>query len=70
MIRYPVEDRACAPWFFRRDGADWRLDLTMMQRAIRFGRTNAWRFAPGVEHPYRFAFTDWTFDRHGFPARR
>jgi uncharacterized protein len=70
VIRYPIKERACAPWFFQRIGPDWQLDLTMMQRAIRFGRSNAWRFDMAVEHAYRFAFTDWTFDRHGFPKRR
>lgn len=68
VIRYPVAERECAPWFFRRTDGGWALDLTMMQKAIRFGRTNAWHFAAGVEHPYRFAFTDWRFDRRGFPA--
>jgi len=70
VIRYPIPERGCAPWFFRQAGADWRLDLTMMQTAIRFGRSNAWRFAPSVEHDYRFAFEDWVFDRHGFPKRK
>ncbi|HSR73122.1 MAG TPA: TPM domain-containing protein [Kiloniellales bacterium] len=69
VIRYLVAERACAPWFFRRTKDGWALDLTMMQRAVRFGRSNAWHFAPGVAHPYRFAFEDWRFDKHGFPAR-
>jgi uncharacterized protein len=67
VIRYPVRERECAPWFFRRTEGGWALDLTMMQRAIRFGRTNAWHFAPEIEHPYRFAFSDWRFDPRGFP---
>ena len=41
--------------------------MTMMQTSIRFGRSNAWHFVPGNDHPYRFAFTDWNFDRNGFP---
>jgi len=67
VIRYPVAQRQCAPWFFRRDGDGWALDLTMMQKAIRFGRTNAWHFDLAADHPYRFAFADWRFDSHGFP---
>lgn len=67
VIRYPVAQRQCAPWFFRRDGDGWALDLTMMQKAIRFGRTNAWHFDLATDHPYRFAFADWRFDSHGFP---
>lgn len=68
VIRYPIPQRACAPFFFQNLGGDWALDLTMMQQAIRLGRTNAWHFDPGVEHPYRFAFGDWRFDENGFPA--
>jgi len=68
VIRYPVAQRACAPFFFEQIGGAWALDLTMMQRAIRFGRTNAWHFDPSVDHPYRFAFADWHFDANGFPA--
>ncbi len=67
VIRYPPAERACAPWFFERRGAAWALDLTMMQRAIRFNHDNHWRLDPGVEHPYDFAFEDWRFDQHGFP---
>lgn len=70
VIRYPISERACAPWFFQRIGLDWRIDLTMMQTAIRFGRSNAWRFDMSVEHPYSFAFSDWTLDRYGFPTGR
>ncbi|MDX1379833.1 MAG: TPM domain-containing protein [Xanthomonadales bacterium] len=69
VIRYPIPQRRCAPWFFRHDGEAWRLDLTMMRDAVRFGRDNSWHFAAGVRHPYEFAFTDWNFDRNGFPVR-
>jgi hypothetical protein len=67
VIRYPVAQRKCAPWFFRRTDDAWQLDLTLMSRALRFGRDNSWHFEPDVEHPYAFAFRDWQFDRHGFP---
>jgi hypothetical protein len=43
------------------------LDLTMMQRAIRFGRANARHFDLAANNPYRFAFADWRFDANGFP---
>jgi uncharacterized protein len=67
VLRYEPSERACAPWFFRREGEVWLLDLTMMQGAIRFGRDNSWRFVPGASHPYEFAFEDWRFDANGFP---
>lgn len=68
VIRYPVSQRQCAPWFFRRGESGWALDLTMMQSAIRFGRSNAWRFDFAASHPYGFAFADWQFDSNGFPV--
>ncbi len=67
VIRYPVENRQCSPWFFVRENGAWRLDLTMMQQAIRFGRGNQWRFVQPETHDYGFAFTDWRRDRNGFP---
>lgn len=70
VIRYPIAQRQCAPWFLSRVGADWRLDLTMLQRAIRFGRSNAWHFDRSARHPYKFAFEDWVFDANGFPIRK
>lgn len=69
VIRYPVDARECAPWFFERAGGRWRLDLDSMQRTIRFGRGNAWHFDPGRSHPYDFAFSDWSLDARGFPRR-
>jgi uncharacterized protein len=69
VIRYPPSERACAPWFFARVGGAWALDLTMMQRALRFNHSNYWRFDMSARHPYRFAFDDWAFDRHGFPKQ-
>ena len=67
VMRYPVEKRQCNPYFFRLEDNSWRLDLTMMQRAIRFGRSNQWHLQPGISHPYEFAFTDWQFDSNGYP---
>jgi uncharacterized protein len=67
VIRYRVSERSCAPWFFVREGERWRLDLVAMRDLLRFGRNNAWHFSDGSEHAYRFAFTDWRLDAHGFP---
>jgi len=67
VIRYPPEDRSCAPYFFARTDTGWALDFATMQRVIRFGRSNAWRLAERSGHPYAFAFEDWRFDANGFP---
>jgi len=70
VIRYPVEARACAPWFLVREDGLWRLDFANAQRVLRFGGGNAWHFATGQRHPYAFAFADWSLDRHGYPHAR
>ena len=70
VIRYAPLDRRCSPWFFALEQGKWKLDLTLMQESIRFGRDNSWRFANGVPGEYEFAFVDWAFDRHGFPKER
>lgn len=67
VVRYPVNARRCAPWFLRREGGRWRLDLATAQRALGFGAGNSWHFVKGVEHPYAFAFGDWRLDSHGYP---
>jgi uncharacterized protein len=68
VIRYPRGQRECAPWFLKKQRQQWQLDLTMLQRAVLFGRSNAWHFDLSVEHPYQFAFEDWRFDGNGFPV--
>ncbi|MEE9255529.1 MAG: TPM domain-containing protein [Pseudomonadales bacterium] len=67
VIRYPVSEQTCSPWFFKKARDGWRLDLATMSSVIAFGRNNAWRFTPDAEHPYYFAFQDWSFDAGGFP---
>lgn len=69
VIRYPIDQRSCAPWFLERTGEGWQLDLTMLQKAIHFGRSNAWHFDLSRQHPYSFAFEDWVLDANGFPIR-
>ncbi len=66
VLRYPVAERTCSPWFLVLEEGAWRLDLTMMQQAIRFNHRNEWHFIPGVSHPYAEAFDDLKFDRNGF----
>ncbi|WP_301102985.1 TPM domain-containing protein [Propionivibrio sp.] len=71
VIRYPVDERMCSPWFFVRQGDRWQLDLTAMQGLIRFGRDNSWHFDVQLinQHPYQFAFADWGFDNRGYPQK-
>lgn len=66
VIRAGRTARQCAPWFLVRERDAWRLDLATMSEVTRFGRANAWRFAT-TPMPYGFAFTDWEFDRNGYP---
>ena len=60
VVRYPAQARNCAPWLLEMDdGGHWRLDLDVMQRAIRFDTRNQWRIAdPAALGPYHFAFGD------------
>jgi uncharacterized protein len=67
VIRYAPQERVCAPFFLLREDRSWRLDLETASRAIRFGRSNAWRLERGVPSPYSFGFEGWRFDAHGFP---
>jgi uncharacterized protein len=70
VIRYPVTERQCAPWFFENIDGKWALDLTMMQQAIRFGRDNSWHFDRNTDHPYEYAFRDWSLDSRGYPQQK
>jgi len=68
VIRYGIEQKQCSPWFFKYINGKWLLDLTMMQKAIRFGPGNAWHFVAGLKHEYEFGFADWRFDKNGYPV--
>jgi uncharacterized protein len=67
VIRYAPAARHCSPWFLKREGGRWTLDLAATQRVIRFNHRNQWRMPDPDGHAYAFAFADWRFDRHGFP---
>jgi uncharacterized protein len=70
VVRYRLEQRQCAPYFLRHEGAAWKLDLTKMSSAIRFNHENQWRFQTPLPSDYEFAFADWRIDRNGFPHAR
>ncbi len=70
VVRYNVLERECAPYFLIREKGEWRLDLTMMQKILRFSHNNQWHFVPGYQQRqgvYGFAFYDWRLDKNGFP---
>lgn len=67
VVRYRIDQRACAPYFLTREDGEWKLDLMMLSSAIRFNHNNHWRFQTPISHAYEFAFDDWRFDRNGFP---
>lgn len=71
VIRFPAVRRDCSPYFFVYEDSQWRLDLTMMHKAIRFNQNNLWHFDAYYfldGSPYGFAFRDWSFDEHGYPV--
>lgn len=68
VIRYPINQRECSPFFLRQEGDAWRLDLTVMMGAIRFNAQNAWSLNRNeLDLGYRFSFSDWSFDENGYP---
>lgn len=72
VLRFPVSSRLCPPYFFQIEDGEWRLDLAMMSKAIRFNHRNQWHFDAQYHlesEPYTFAFSDWRFDQHGFPLK-
>lgn len=70
VIRYdPEENRHCNPYFFEREDGVWRMDFLTMMHTIQFNNRNEWHLILSQQHPYGFAFTDWSFDRNGFPHK-
>lgn len=74
VVRYPLDQRQCSPWFLRKEEGRWRLDLAAQQKLIGFGRDNQWHLNPKVgtsnRNPWFFGFMDWGFDRNGYPIRQ
>ncbi|MBN2644987.1 MAG: TPM domain-containing protein [Desulfuromonadaceae bacterium] len=66
VIRFPVDQRSSAPYLLRRSPEGWQLDFATMNRVLGFNQRNQWRMR-AFDHPFLFAFADWSFDRHGFP---
>jgi uncharacterized protein len=70
VVRYRVDQRRCAPYFLRREGQAWKLDLAMLSAAVRFNHENQWHFASSQPDEFSFAFEDWRVDDRGFPHAR
>jgi uncharacterized protein len=66
VVRTDPEARTSAPYLLRRGELGWQLDFVTMSQVIGFNHLNQWRFRT-LNHPYMFAFADWTFDQAGFP---
>lgn len=67
VVRYAVHERECSPYFLVREDGEWKLDLTMMMKGIRFNHKNEWHFDMNAVHDYGFAFGDWKLDKNGYP---
>ncbi|MCF8067091.1 MAG: TPM domain-containing protein [Desulfobacterales bacterium] len=66
VIRFSVNNRQCAPYFFRKGENGWMLDFASLSRMVGFNHLNQWHFR-SQEHEFMFAFSDLTFDKNGFP---
>lgn len=67
VLRAPLAERGCPPYFLVREADAWRLDLVAMRRSVRFGRDNSWRLEAEALGPYRFGFAGLVFDSRGYP---
>lgn len=50
-----------APWFFRKGPPGWQFDGSMFPFTVGYDYEGRWWFST-LEHPYMFAFRDFTFD--------
>jgi uncharacterized protein len=66
VIRYPITHRTQAPYFLQKGEQGWMLDFWSMNQVIRMNHKNMWMLI-SQDHPYMFAFSDWQFDKNGFP---
>lgn len=75
VIRRPLDQRQCPPYFFLFEDGAWRLDFNILQAAVRFNHLNEWRFDFASQDParascvchYMFAFDDVVFNKNGYP---
>lgn len=69
IVRYPYDQRKCAPYFLTLEDGEWKLDFSMMMQFIKFNIDNEWHFnvSNGDVGPLYPLFDDWVFDRNGYP---
>lgn len=66
VVRFPLTQRQAPPYLLRRDAVGWQLDVVAMSQLLGFNHRNEWHFRT-LDHPWLFAFSDCSFDEHGFP---
>lgn len=69
MIRYGVNYRTNPPYFLQNGPGGWMLDFWTMSQVIRMNHKNQWHMVD-KNHPYMFGFSDWGFDKNGFPHKK
>jgi len=72
VMNDPVEQRTCAPYFFKKEQGMWKLDFATMAKILLFNAPMQWHFdldnrLKGEAMYYAFAFDGLTFDRYGYP---
>jgi uncharacterized protein len=65
VVRFPISVRTEAPYFFRKSPDGWQLDLSSMNRLIRFNHLNQWHFTES-DHEFMFAFSENRTDANGY----
>lgn len=68
VVRSEPSARTHAPYFLRRTNEGWQIDFVTLSQVVSFNHRNQWHFRT-LDHPYMFAFNDWTFDKNGFPVK-
>jgi hypothetical protein len=54
-----------APWFFRKGRRGWQFDGGVLPELIGYNQSNQWHFKT-TNHPYTWAFEDYTTDKNGY----
>lgn len=67
IVRYPIKERECAPYFLVWENNGWKLDFAAMMQRIQFNVSNEWHFKHRASSDYDVLFSDWRFDENGFP---